>query len=453
MATKNRRGGIDMTVGNPYKLLFQFSLPLLIGNILQQMYNMVDSIIVGNYVGKQALAALTPSFPIIFMLVSFFMGIGMGATIMIAQFFGAHEMDTVEDIIETIYSAFFIIIIPLSVIGFLIAKPVLGLMNMPDDGTFTMAVTYLQLILAGIIGMLGYNVNSGILQGLGDSKTNIYFLALSTILNTLLDLLFTYKMGMGVAGVGIATVIAQAVSWVCGVWYIKKKYPFIRINPFKIKINKKLLKEAARLGFPSGLQQALFSIGILVLMRLITSFGTAFLAGYNGAGKIDSFAFMPIQSITIAVTAFVGQNVGAGFEDRVRAGRRAGLILTVSIALGIGAILYLLREPAIRLFTSDPESIRSGMGYLTSVLPFYSILAVFFTLNAVLRGVGNMTTPLLSSVIGLLVVRVPVAYFLAHMFGSGTIYYSYGIGWFFGMLPPLIVHLRGKWLKKRIQIN
>ena len=222
MAKEKKTTSIDMTSGSPYRLILSFTMPLLLGNIFQQLYNMVDSVVVGNVIGDKALAAVGTGFPIIFMLSSLFMGIGTGATIMISQFYGARDLERVNQTVNTIYTALIIGIIPLSLIGIFLSEPLLHMMKVPDDGTLEMAKTYMVIIFIGVIGNLGFNINAGILQGFGDSRTSLLFLMIATVINIVLDLVLTITVPMGVAGVALATIIAQIVSWLFGVFYINR---------------------------------------------------------------------------------------------------------------------------------------------------------------------------------------------------------------------------------------
>ncbi len=445
---KSLSGVTDMTLGNPYKLILIFSIPLLIGNVFQQLYNMVDSIVVGNYVGEKALAAVGTGFPIIFMMSSLFMGIGIGATIMISQYYGAKDMENIENTINTIYSAMMIGTIPLTIIGIICSEPLLRLMNVPNDGTLAMAKIYMIVVFAGMIGNLGFNINAGILQGLGDSRTSLLFLLIATIINIVLDLLFTVTFGWGVFGVALATIIAQLCSWIFGISFINKHYSFIRIQPFKFQFNGGLFKKAMRLGIPSGIQQALFSIGIMAMQALVNSYGSTFMAGFNGANKIDTFAFMPIQSFATAVTTYVGQNVGASRLERVKSGTKAALVLSIGSSIVIGAIIYPLSGLLMHMFNQNPDVISSGVAYLHSVLPFFGILALLFILNSVLKGAGEMVVPMVSTFVSLWFARVPVAYFIAYFWGKEYIYYSYGIGWFLGFVISFICYKMGRWKTK-----
>ncbi|MBB5266179.1 putative MATE family efflux protein [Catenibacillus scindens] len=447
---KNNGGSMDMTTGNPYKLIFVFSIPLLIGNILQQFYNMVDSIVVGNIVGAKALAAVGTGFPVIFMLSSLFMGIGNGATVMVSQFFGAKDFKNLQRTVTTIYKAMLIAIVPLSVVGIIISRPLLTLMQVPDDGTLDMAVTYMIVIFVGLIGSMGYNINAGILQGLGDSRTSLIFLAVATVINVVLDVSFTAVIRMGVFGVALATIIAQLCSWLFGIFYIQRKYSIIKINFRHLEFDRDLFRQALRLGVPSGIQQMCFSIGIMVMQALVNGYGSIFMAGFNGANKIDSFAFMPVQSYSIAVTTYTGQNIGAKLFDRVKKGTNAALVLAVVTCIIIGGILYPFSSQLMRMFSSDPGVLESGVWYLHSVLPFYILLGASFIYSSTLKGAGEMMIPLISSIIGLWVVRVPAAYLLAHFLGKEYIYFSYAIGWLFGFIIPYVAYRRGKWKDKGV---
>jgi putative MATE family efflux protein len=447
---KSLTGVTDMTMGSPYQLIFIFSIPLLIGNIFQQLYNMVDSIVVGNFVGTKALAAVGTGFPIIFMMSSLFMGVGIGATIMISQYYGAKDIENIENTINTIYTAMMIGSIPLTIIGIVCSEPLLLLMKVPNDGTLELAKIYMVVIFAGIIGNLGFNINAGILQGLGDSRTSLLFLLIATIINIVLDLLFAIVFGWGVFGVAFATIIAQLCSWIFGIFFINKHYSFIHIQVFKFKFNGALFKQAMKLGIPSGLQQALFSIGIMVMQALVNSYGSDFMAGFNGANKIDTFAFMPIQSFATAMTTYVGQNVGASQLDRVKSGTKAGLVLSVGSSIIISAVIYPLSGLFMRMFNQDPDVISSGVAYLHGVLPFYVLLALLFVLNSVLRGAGEMIIPMISTFVSLWLARVPVAYLLAYFWGKESIYYSYAVGWLIGLIISYLYYKKGKWKTKGI---
>ena len=447
---KKQASATDMTNGSPYRLILIFSIPLLIGNVFQQLYNMVDSIVVGNFIGEKALAAVGTGFPIIFMMSSLFIGIGTGASVMVSQYFGARMFDKVNETVNTIYTALMVAILPLTLIGVGISGPLLRLINTPDDGTLQMAEVYMIVIFIGIIGNLGYNINAGILQGLGDSRTSLLFLLIASIINTVLDLVFTLVFHMGVMGVALATIIAQLVSWLFGVFFINRHYDFIHIDVRKHFFDKALFGQAMKLGIPSGIQQALFSVGILVMQSLVNSYGSAFMAGFNGANKIDTFAFMPVQSFATAVTSYTGQNIGAGKMDRIRHGIRASLILSCLVCIVLGGFVYVTSDLMMRLFSQNQAVIDSGVAYLHCVLPFYCLLAIGFMFNSVLRGAGEMVVPMVSSMISLWLARVPAAYFIASRWGGEAMYYSYAVGWVLGILISGGWYLSGRWKNKSI---
>lgn len=441
----------NMTEGSPLRLIFAFAVPMLIGNIFQQLYNMVDSIVVGNYVGKIALAAVGTGFPIIFMMSSMFIGIALGATILISQYYGAGDINNVKKTSQTIYTAMMVGSIPLSIIGILLSGPLLHLTNVPAD-TFSMAKLYMIIVFAGLIGSLGFNVNSGILQGLGDSKSSLLFLAVACVINIVLDLVFVLLLHMGVSGVAYATIIAQFFSWIFGIIYMRRKYYFLDISMFKFKFDKVIFKKILKLGIPSGLQQALFSIGIMSLQSLVNSYGSDYMAGFNAANKIDTFAFMPILSFSNAVTTYVGQNIGAGRMDRVHGGMVSTVIISMVFSAALGAILLPFGPTIMRMFNPDPVVVESGMYYLKTVVPFFALLAFDFTLNAVVRGAGEAVVPMLASILSLWFARVPSAYILAHYFGKEYIFYSYFIGWIFWFLIITPYYMSGKWKLKSTQL-
>jgi len=415
-----------MTEGNPVKIILAFAFPMLIGNVFQQLYNMVDSIVVGNYVGKVALAAVGTGFPIVFMMVAMFIGLGIGATILISQYIGAGDMVNVRKTSQTIYTALIIGSIPISIIGMILCEPILHLINTPAD-TLPMAKQYMIIIFGGLIGSIGFNVNSGILQGFGDSKSSLLFLAIATVINIILDLTFVIVFQWGVAGVAIATIIAQFFSWIFGLVYMKRKYEVLNFPIFEFYFNKEIFKKILKLGLPTGIQQTLFSVGIMSLQSLVNGYGSDFIAGYNAANKIDTFAFMPIQSFSNAVTTYTGQNIGAGRMDRVHKG--TVITITLSVAVCIVALVIIPLGPNIlRLFNSDPAVIEAGMIYLSNVMPLYALLAIVFTLNAVIRGAGESV--------------------VAAHFGKEYIFISYGVGWLFWLLITGPYYLSGRWKNK-----
>lgn len=435
-----------MTEGNAFKIILAFAFPMLIGNVFQQLYNMVDSIVVGNYVGKIALAAVGTGFPIIFLMSALFIGIGIGATILISQFIGAGDIDNVRKTSQTIYTAMILSAIPISIIGIVFCQPILLLINTPPN-VLPMAKQYMVVIFAGMIGSFGFNINAGILQGFGDSKSSLLFLAIATVINIVLDLLFVIVFNWGVRGVAIATIIAQASSWVFGMIYMKRKYEILNFQITKFYFDKEIFKKILKLGLPTGIQQALFSVGIMSMQSIVNGYGSDFMAGFNAANKIDTFAFMPIQSFANAVTTFTGQNIGAGRLDRVHKGTVAAI--TMSLIISALALVVIPLGPFIlKMFSSDPAVIDAGMIYLSNVMPLFLLLAIVFTLNAVIRGAGESVIPMIGSLISIWLGRIPAAYYIAANIGKEYLFYSYGVGWVLWLLISGPYYLSGRWKAK-----
>lgn len=435
-----------MTEGSPLKIILAFALPMLIGNVFQQLYNMVDSIVVGNYVGKLALAAVGTGFPIIFMMAAMFIGLGIGATILISQYIGAGDMENVQKTAQTIYTAMILGSIPISIIGIFLSEPILVLINTPTDA-LPMAKTYMMIIFSGMIGSFGFNVNAGILQGFGDSKSSLLFLSIATVINIILDLLFVIVFHWNVAGVAIATVIAQTASWIFGIIYMRKKYEILRFSFLKFHFDKIIFKKIVKLGLPTGIQQTLFSIGIMSLQSLVNSYGSDFIAGFNAANKIDTFAFMPIQSFSNAVTTFTGQNIGAKRMDRVHQGTVTAISLSVIVCI-LCLVIIPLGPAILRLFNSDPAVIEAGMIYLNNVMPTIALLAIVFTINAVIRGAGESIVPMIGAIVSLWLGRIPAAYYIAGRFGKEYMFLSYAVGWIFWLLISGPYYMSGKWKAK-----
>ena len=437
------RGLRNMTVGSPAGHIFYFALPLLAGSFLQQFYNMVDSWVVGNYVGDGALAAVGVGAPVIFLFSSLFMGVSNGGTVVIAQFFGANKPDRVRDAIDTVYTAFVCGAVPLSIIAVLLVKPLLFALRV-EDAAYAEAYTYLMVVCAGLVGTIGYNLNSGILRGLGNSQTTLLFLAISTVLNIVLDLVFVLVFHLGVFGVALATIIAQAVSWLFGLAYINRAYPDFAIRPFCFRFDRALFKEIMRIGLPSGLHMSLVALGSMVVMSKINSFGHDFTAAYNVGSKLDSMAFLPIQSLASAIVAYVGQNMGAKQMDRVRQGIRITLISSVIWAVFM-LVLIPLGPTLISFFSDTPAVIEAGAVYLKCIMPFYILFSIMFCLNNAMQGAGDSMFSMINAILSLILVRVPMVYFLANRFGPDYMYYGIGIGWVVGCTLSIVYYFSGRW--------
>ncbi len=438
----------DLTTGNEAKLILTFSLPMLLGNIFQQLYNTIDSMIVGRYLGKEALAAVGASFPIMFMLVALTMGISMGATILIAQYYGAKNMEQVKKTVDTTFIFLFFASLCVTAIGLALSGKFLRFLKVPQD-VLPQAQTYLNIILAGSIVTFGYNTISAILRGLGDSKTPLYFLILATLVNIALDLIFIIYLGLGVAGAAWATVIAQSVSFITALWYLRRKFDIFDISPKNMQFDTEILGLSVKIGLPSGVQQTLVSIGMLSLQSLVNEFGKDVLAAYTVAGRIDSFASMPAMNLSAALSSFTGQNLGANKPDRVRKGYHAALIMACSIALVFTIVALIFKESLIGIFNTDPQVLAIGGRYLSIVSFFYIPFGAMFVTNGVLRGAGATSITMIFTLISQLIVRVPAAYlFSRRLMSPDGIWWAMPTGWIAGLTLSTGYYLTGKWKDK-----
>ena len=440
---RSERGLRNMTDGSPAEHIFYFALPLLAGSFLQQLYNMVDSWVVGNYVGDAALAAVGVGFPVIFMFTSLFMGISNGGTVVIAQYYGAGKLDRVRDAVDTIYTAFMAAALPVTVLALLLVKPLLFVLRV-ESGAYHEAWVYLMIVCAGLVGTIGYNINAGILGGLGNSRTTLLFLAISSLMNIALDLALVLAAGMGVAGVALGTILSQAFSWLFGLFYINRRYPDIAIRPFCRRFDRTLFRQIMEIGLPAGIQMSLVSVGAMVVMSKINSYGKEFTAGYNVGYRLDQLAFLPVQGLSSAVTAFVGQNIGARRLDRVRRGIRVTLIAAV-IWSAVMLVLIPLGPALVSVFSDTPAVIQAGTVYLKCIMPFFFLFSVMFCLNNAMRGAGDSLFAMLDVLFSLILVRVPAVYWIANHYGPDYMYYGIGVGWTVGFTLSVAYYLSGRW--------
>lgn len=447
MSRNPSHGGMrNMTEGSPAGHIFYFALPLLAGSFLQQLYNMVDSWVVGRYVGDGALAAVGVGFPVIFMFTSLFMGLANGGTVVIAQFYGAGRLDRVRDAVDTIYTAFLFSAVPVTLIAVAAVKPILFLTRV-EAGAYHEAWVYLIVVCAGLVGTIGYNLNAGILGGLGNSRTTLLFLAISAVMNIILDLVFVLGCGIGVLGVALGTIISQAFSWLFGLAYINRKYPDIAIRPFCRRFDKRLFRQIMGIGLPAGIQMSLVAVGAMVVMSKINSYGKEFTAAYNVGSKLDQLAFLPVQSLSNAVTSFVGQNIGANRLDRARQGIRVTVVSAVAWS-AVMLVLIPLGPTLVGFFSDTPTVIEAGAVYLKCIMPFYILFSVMFSLNNAMRGAGDSVFPMVDVIISLILVRVPAVYWFADHYGPDYMYYGVGVGWTVGFTLSVVYYLSGRWKRR-----
>lgn len=454
---KDMFGTQDMTVGKPLTNLAMFALPLLIGNLAQQMYNTVDSIIVGRYVGDSALAAVGTSGPVLNLLLLLFMGISTGAGILVSQYFGAHRQEELTKTIGTCLTLTLIAGLIIMAVGPLIVRPLMTMLDTPAD-VYGMAVDYLTIIVLGIIGAAYYNIVSGILRGLGDSFTPLVFLIVACLLNIVLDIVFVASFGMAAAGVALATVIAQAVSASLCLWRLTHMKGTVRLGLRALIPDRQMTAQIVRLGLPSGLTQAIFSMAAIVVQALTNSFGTSVIACSIVVMRVDGFAMMPNFTFGMAMTTFVGQNVGAGRMDRVHEGVREGLRMGLLISFVLVAGILIFGENLMRLFTSTQEVVSLGVHMMRILAAGYVAMAVTQSLSGVMRGAGDTLTPMWVSFLTTIVVRMPLAYGIAALTRSpempnGTpdcLFISLLISWVTGAAVTMVLYRRGKWKNKGV---
>lgn len=440
----------DMTKGNEAKLLILFALPMLLGNVFQQLYFLTDTIIVGNLLGEHALSAVGISFPIMFMLIALMMGVGMGASILVSQLFGAKENLKVTLAIETTFITSIIMSIVITVIGLAVTKPVLLLLNTPAE-ILPQAEAYLRVIFIGMIGMTVYNLMSAILRGLGDAVTPLIFLVITTVINIGLDLLLIGYFKFGVEGAAIATVMAQTISSILVLLKLGMAKSQIRLNIRKLHFQKDLLIKMLGIGMPIGISQMVSALGLTVIQGVVNIYGTQAIAAYTVGNRINSFGTMPALSLGMAMSSFTGQNIGAGEFSRVKRGLRANLTFAILISLFLSALIWVFGEHMIRLFLGKnitSEILVQGMAFLRISSTFYFLFAVMQVLSGVVKGAGKTMVVMGITIFSLWGVQIPVANFLSGKIGTSGIWWSLPLSWLTALILMLVYYLSNKWVNK-----
>lgn len=439
---------MDMTTGVPWKQIALFSIPLLIGNAFQQLYNVVDSIIVGRIVGTEALAAVGTAFPVLFLMIALFVGISMGSSVLISQYFGAKDEEKIRRTVSTTYILIFFLSIAITAIGLLSSAALLRLMKTPEE-VMPYATGYLNILFLGTLPNFGYNAIAGILRGVGNSKTPLYLLIIATVMNIVLDLIFVGLFHWGVAGAAWATIISQTTSFIMGAMYLNMSRSLLKIDFKHLIFDHAILKGILKLGIPTGIQQTTLSLGMMAIQSLVNSYGTEVIAGFNGASKVDSFAIMVILNFGIATSTFVGQNIGANRMDRVHACTKSTTIMSSLVSLGIALVLILLRHPIMSLFDDNAAVMLAGAQYLIYTAPFYFLFAIMQVYVGVMRGAGEAVIPMLLTLLTLWIVRVPIATFLSHQMNSPIgIWLATPAGWLIGATASYIYYRSGRWKNK-----
>ena len=430
MHTKEKTSAMDMTTGNIILLLVQFSIPLIIGNLFQMMYNTVDSLVVGNFVGKEALAAVGSTTMIVNMLVFFFNGVSTGAGVVISRYYGAKEYDWLHTAVETTIFVTLVCGVLFTVIGILMVHPMLIFMSTPDD-VMDAATIYLRIYFAGMLGLLVYNMGSGILRAVGDTRRPLLFLIFTSVVNVVLDLLFVIVFHAGIAGVAYATIISQFISAGMIMVLLMRTKDVYCFSWKDMGCNPSVLRQIFTIGLPAGVQSVLTAFSNVFVQSYINSFGSACMAGWSCYNKLDTFIMLPMQSMAQAATTFLGQNIGAGKNDRVNKGTVQSITLIVGITGVIAVFLFFLAAPATGIFTGDVEVIRYGAMFLRTNVFFMLLNCVNHTLAGALRGRGDSTGPMVIMLLNFVAVRQVYLFVMTHFISNTErlVGFSYPVGW------------------------
>lgn len=448
---------VDMTEGTPWKKIVLFAVPMLVGNIAQQLYNTVDSVVVGNYVGDNALAAVGSAGPILNLLIVLFVGISVGAGIMVSQYFGAREREKLSITVGNCITLTGIATLFVMVVASLVARPLLELLDTPET-IIDWCHSYLLILFIGSAGLAYYNILSGILRGLGDSVSALVYLLVSTAVNIGLDLLFVATFRMGVNGVALATVIAQAVSALLCLLRLLRMKDLIDFQPGYLKLRHEYTRQIIRLGLPSGITQAIFSMAMIVVQSLTNSFGEMFIAANVIVMRVDGFAMMPNFSFGTAMTTYAGQNVGARRLDRVDKGAKQGTMIAVGTSAVITALILIFGKTLMGIFTGTPELVELSREMMGILAVGYIAMAVTQSLSGVMRGAGDTMTPMWISIVTTILVRVPIAYGISILTRTPElpngrqecIFISLLSSWLIGALITTVFYMRGKWKDKAV---
>ncbi len=450
-------GQVDMTQGRPWEKILIFTVPMLLGNIAQQLYNTVDSIVVGKYVGDSALAAVGSAGPVFNLLLVLFVGISMGAGIMVSQYYGSRDRENLSKTIGSTLTLTAAASLLLMVVGTLAIRPLLEALDTPEN-IMDWCTSYLMILLWGIVGLAYYNILCGILRGLGDSLSALVYLLVATVLNIILDVWFVAGLGMEVGGVALATVIAQMVSAVLCLMKLRKMTEYFDMETRYLKPDRENIRTVIRLGLPSGLTQAIFSLAMVVVQSLTNSFGEMIIAANVIIMRVDGFAMMPNFSFGTAMTTYAGQNVGAKQHDRVKQGAKQGTFIAAGTSAAITGLILLFGPYLMGIFTNTQELARLSADMMKILAVGYIAMAVTQSLSGIMRGAGDTVTPMWISLLTTVAVRVPLAYGLVYLTRTPelpqgryeSLWISLLVSWVLGAVVTFVFYKAGRWKKKAL---
>lgn len=436
----------DMTVGTPWKLIASFALPVFLSQLFQQFYNTIDSLVVGRVHGTEALAAVSSSGTLIFLMISFFVGTSMGAGIVISKYYGARDYERVSRAVHTNICLGIICGVILTIVGVVLTPTFLRWMG-TDPDVMPDATAYFRYYFAGAIAIVLYNNCKGVMNALGDSRRPLYYLIISSVTNVLLDLLFIAVFRWGVWAAAFATTLSQALSVVLCIIHLSKKGTLYQLQLSKLRIDKESLGEIVRYGLPAGVQNSVIGFANVIVQTNINSFTKIATAAYGTYAKIEGFAFLPITSFTMALTTFTGQNLGAGLYDRAKKGSRFGIISAVVLAEAIGLVIWLAAPFLIGLFSDDPAVIELGTKQARIESLFFCLLAFSHAVAAVCRGAGKVFVPMSVMLAVWCVLRITYITIMMHYVHEiQYIYWAYPITWGISSIIYLFYYLFADWI-------
>lgn len=436
----------DMTIGNPFKILWTFSLPMLLSSLFQQLYNIVDSIVAGKFIGVNALAAVGASYPITALFIAVAVGSSMGCSVVVAQIFGSKKYTTMKSAISTAIISLTSLSIILTILGSIFCKPLMRLLHTPEN-IFSDSALYLQIYISGIIFLFLYNAATAIFNGLGDSKTPLYLLIFSSIFNIILDLVFVITFKMGVSGVAWATFIAQGLSSILAIVCLIMRLRKIEVTEKYPYFSSYILKRISRIAIPSIMQQSFISVGQICVQGLVNSYGAIVVAGYSAAFRVHTIALTSMSTMSSALSSFTAQNIGAKKISRVKEGYKAAVAITLSICGGILILFLILAPKLIGLFVDSSESIdviNVGTEFLRTLAPFYLVVGLKMVCDGVLRGAGAMKDFMFATFSDL-ILRVALSFILASIIGYSGIWWAFPLGWIIGTALSVYFYYKGTW--------
>lgn len=435
---------VDMTTGSLIKNVLWFVLPICLGNILQQLYGIVDTLVIGKFCGANSLAAVGTSTKPVEILLCVFLGIGTGISILVSQYTGSGDEKRMKELVQTSITFLYVSAIPLTVLGPFLGIVILKFMKVPED-VYEAAASYINLVLLGTIGNMGYNMNAGILRGFGDSMSSLLFLFVACGINILLDLILVGKLEMDVEGAAIATSVSMLTAWFFSILYIRKKYRKLEFPFFPHSINKEMLKRMLAVGLPLGLNSSIYSLGHILLQSLINAQGTVFIAGCTIGEKIDNIGNMANAAFASAGTTYAGQNLGAGKGENLKSGMIRIPVMASVFCLGMAIIILVFSNKITMLFTQDVQIQKAAMLYILWTMPFMWIFALFNTMMGIVNGLGIVKYPTIVNLISLWGIRIPICYLLGNLFGKKYLLGGIAASYLFAFLCMLVfvfIHLK-----------